>query len=104
LRGKISEGIDCTIEIVESVVPMRIPPPINMDMLVAFAQMMAPTQAINGGIVANSLRSSTSDNRPTRGDRTDCMRRGPYRRSTMQNLFTDIEPNLNNPTSNSGFS
>ena len=65
------------MEMVASVVPMRMPPPINMDILVAFAQMIAPTQAISGGMVANSLRSRTSDKRPTGGERTDCIRRGP---------------------------
>jgi hypothetical protein len=75
--GRISEGMDCTMEMVASVVPMRIPPPINMDMLVAFAHMMAPTHAMRGGIVAKSLRSKTSESRPTGGDRTDCMSSGP---------------------------
>jgi len=64
---------------VASVVPIRIPPPINMDMLVALAQMMEPMHAISGGMVANSLRFKTSDKRPTGGERTDCMRSGPYR-------------------------
>jgi hypothetical protein len=65
------------MEMVASVVPMRIPPPINMDMLVALAQIIAPMHAISGGIVANNLRSKTSDRRPTGGERTDCMRSGP---------------------------
>ena len=77
MRGKISEGIDWTMDIVASVVPMRMPPPINIDMLVALAQIIAPTQAMRGGIVANSLRSKTSERRPTGGDRTDCMSKGP---------------------------
>ena len=75
--------MDWTMEMVASVVPMRIPPPINMDMLVALAQMMEPMHAINGGMVANSLRSKTSDKRPTGGERTDCMRSGPYRVSVF---------------------
>ena len=65
------------MEMVASVVPMRMPPPINMNILVAFAQMMAPMHAMSGGIVAKSLRSRTSERRPTGGDRTDCMRSGP---------------------------
>ena len=65
-RGRISEGIDWTIEMVASVVPMRIPPPINIDMLVALAQMMEPMHAISGGMVANNLRSKTQ-----KGDRQE---------------------------------
>lgn len=65
------------MEMVAKVVPMRMPPPINMLMEVALAQMILPTQAMRGGMVANSFRSSTSDSRPTRGDKTDCIRSGP---------------------------
>lgn len=85
LSGRISEGIDWTIDMVARVVSIRIPPPINMDMDVAFAQMMAPIQLMSGGIVAKSLPSSTSDNRPTRGDKTDCISSGPYALSVEGN-------------------
>lgn len=70
--------MDCTIEMVAKVVPMRMPPPISMLIEVALAQMMLPTQAMSGGMVAKSFRSRTSESRPTRGDRTDCMSRGPF--------------------------
>jgi hypothetical protein len=50
----------------------------SMLMEVAFAQMMAPTHAMRGGMLANSFLSKTSDKRPTRGDKTDCINRGPF--------------------------
>jgi hypothetical protein len=66
------------MEMVANVVPMSIPPPMSMLMEVAFAQMMLPTQAMRGGMLANSFLSRTSDNRPTRGDKTDCIKSGPF--------------------------
>jgi hypothetical protein len=66
------------MEIVANVVPMRMPPPMSMLMEVAFAQTMAPTHAMRGGMLAKSFLSRTSDNRPTRGDRTDCIKSGPF--------------------------
>lgn len=76
-RGKISDGMAWTIAIVESVVPMSMPPPINMLIEVAFAEMIAPTNAMRGGMAARYFRSRTSDSLPTMGERTLCMRRGP---------------------------
>ena len=66
-----------TMEIVLSVTPIRIPPPINIDIDVALAEMIAPAKAIRGGIDASHFRSSTSLSRPTIGDSTLCMRSGP---------------------------
>jgi hypothetical protein len=87
---------------VARVVPMRMPPPINMDMLVAFAHMIAPTHAISGGIVANSLRSRTSESRPTGGDKTDCMRSGPCEMISLPVLKGDrYHSYLDDPTGNS---
>lgn len=100
-RGRTSEGIDCTMEIVARVVPMRMPPPISMLMEVAFAQTTAPTHAITGGMVANSFRSSTSDSRPTRGDKTDCIKRGPWAcEHSTQSLIRTLY--LDDPTRNGG--
>jgi hypothetical protein len=66
------------MEMVANVVPMSMPPPMSILMEVAFAQMMAPTHAMRGGMLANSFLSKTSDKRPTRGDKTDCINRGPF--------------------------
>lgn len=65
------------MEMVASVDPIKMPPPISMLIEVALAQMMAPTHAIRGGIVAKSFLSRTSDRRPTIGERTDCISSGP---------------------------
>ena len=64
--------------IVESVTPIRMEPPMSIGMEVAFAETTAPTKAIMGGAEASHLRSSTSERRPTMGERTDCIRRGPF--------------------------
>jgi hypothetical protein len=66
------------MEIVESVVPIKIPPPISIVIEVALAEITAPAKEINGGIMASHFLSRTSDNLPTIGDRTLCIRRGPY--------------------------
>lgn len=76
--GRISEGIACTMEIVASVTPIRIPPPMSIFIDVALAQIMEPTTATSGGIEAIYFRSRTSDRRPTSGDSTLCISRGPY--------------------------
>ena len=60
------------------VVPIKIPPPINMVIEVAFADTTAPTNAINGGTEASHFRSTTSDKRPMIGDSTLCMSNGPW--------------------------
>lgn len=77
LSGSTSDGIACTMEIVDRVTPIRMPPPINIAILVALAEMMAPTKAISGGTAARYLRSSTSDSLPTKGESTLCINNGP---------------------------
>jgi hypothetical protein len=77
-KGSTSDGIVCTIEIVESVVPIKTPPPINIVMDVALAETTAPAKEIRGGIIARYFLSSTSESRPMIGERTLCMRSGPY--------------------------
>lgn len=79
LSGRISEGMACTILIVDRVVPMRIPPTMSMLMDVALAYITAPTKATSGGTAARCLRSSTSESLPTMGDSTLCINSGPYR-------------------------
>lgn len=76
-KGRISEGMACTIEMVESVVPIKTPPPINTDIDCAVADTTAPTKAISGGMAARYFLSSTSESRPTMGDRTLWIKRGP---------------------------
>lgn len=75
--GRTSAGMACTIEIVLSVTPISIPPPIKVAIDCAFADITAPANAISGGTEARYLRSTTSERRPTIGDKTACMRRGP---------------------------
>jgi len=77
-KGRISEGIAWTIEMVASVTPIRMPPPISIFIEVAFAQITAPTKAIRGGIDAIYFLSRTSERRPTIGDSALCMSKGPY--------------------------
>jgi hypothetical protein len=77
-RGKTSDGMACTIEIVERVHPTRTPPPISTDILLALADTTAPTKEMTEGIMARYFLSSTSERRPTIGDKTLCMRSGPY--------------------------
>ena len=62
---------------VESVVPTKMPPPINIVIEVAFAEITAPAKEIIGGIMAKYFLSSTSDRRPTIGERTLCIKSGP---------------------------
>src|SRR4051812_10835841 len=69
LYGRISEGIAWTMATVGKVNPIRIPPPMSMFILVAFAEIIAPANATSGGRQAIYFLSSTSDNRPTTGDR-----------------------------------
>jgi len=48
-KGKISLGIAWTMEIVDKVTLMRIPPPMNIDIELALAEITAPTRAMRGG-------------------------------------------------------
>lgn len=66
------------MEIVERVHPTRIPPPMSIFIEVAFAEMTAPIKEMAGGPMARYFLSRTSDRRPTIGERTLCIRRGPY--------------------------
>lgn len=75
--GKISLGIACTIEIVESVTPINMPPPMSVDIEFAVAETTAPIKAISGGIDTSHFRSSTSLSRPIIGLRPAWIRRGP---------------------------
>jgi hypothetical protein len=77
LRGRTSAGIAWATEILVKVTPMRMPPPIKVAMSFALAEITAPTNAIKGGTEARYLRSTTSERRPTMGDRVAWMRRGP---------------------------
>ncbi|KAK5630333.1 hypothetical protein RRF57_006048 [Xylaria bambusicola] len=97
-KGRISEGIACTIEMVDSVVPINTPPPISTDIDLAVADTTAPTNAMSGGMAARYFRSSTSESRPTMGERTLWIRRGPWMihpaigaspRSRMMKAITD---------------
>lgn len=76
--GKTSDGIAWTIEIVESVHPTKMPPPMSMVIEVALADMTAPMKDIAGGAMARYFLSSTSESRPTIGDSTLCISNGPY--------------------------
>lgn len=78
LRGRISDGMAWTIAMVGNVVPMSMPPPMSMLIDVALADMTAPANAINGGNAARYFLFSTSESRPTVGERTLCMRSGPW--------------------------
>ena len=62
---------------VGNVKPIRIPPPMSMFILVAFAEITAPANATSGGRQAKYFLSNTSDSRPTTGDRAACTNRGP---------------------------
>jgi len=77
--GKTSEGMAWTTDTVHSVVPISTPPPIKTDIEEAVAETTAPTKAINGGMAARYFLSNTSESRPTIGERTLWMRRGPWR-------------------------
>jgi len=77
-NGKTSDGIACTIEIVESVHPTRIPPPISIFIEVALAETTAPIKERTGGPIAKYFLSRTSESRPTIGDSTLCINSGPY--------------------------
>jgi len=76
-NGRISDRMACTIDMVERVVPIRMPPPMSMLIDVAFAEITAPTNATTGGIDARYFRSRTSDRRPIMGESTLCMSNGP---------------------------
>src|SRR4051812_41900268 len=78
LSGSTSEGMACTMEIVERVVPIKMPPPMSIVIEVALAEMTAPANEMRGGIIARYFLSRTSDNRPTIGESTLCIRSGPY--------------------------
>lgn len=77
LYGRISEGIAWMMAMVGNVKPIRIPPPMSMFILVAFAEITAPANATSGGRQAKYFLSNTSDSRPTTGDRAACTNRGP---------------------------
>src|SRR5450755_3094513 len=76
-NGRTSAGIAWTIEIVLSVIPIRMPPPMSIGIEVAFAETTAPTNAMSGGTVAKYFRSRTSLSLPTMGERTLCIKSGP---------------------------
>jgi hypothetical protein len=78
-RGSTSEGIAWTMEIVESVKPTKIPPPMSIFMDVALAEITAPTNEMTQGPIARYFLSRTSDRRPTMGERTLCINNGPCR-------------------------
>jgi len=88
------------MEMVDKVVPIRIPPPISIAIEVALAETTAPTKAMSGGIAARYLRSRTSDSLPTMGDKTLCMSSGPSAKSrqyktavrTASRTLTDDPP------------
>lgn len=67
-RGRTSAGIAWVMEILVKVTPMRIPPPMRVAISFALAETTAPTKAINGGMEARYLRSTTSERRPTTGE------------------------------------
>ena len=75
--GRTSLGTACVIAVVESVKPMRIPPPTSASMDWARAETTAPAKAINGGIAARYFLSRTSDNLPIIGDNAACTKSGP---------------------------
>jgi hypothetical protein len=104
LSGSTSDGIAWTIEIVESVVPTRIPPPISIVIEVALAEITAPAKEIIGGTIAKYFLSSTSESRPTIGERTLCISNGPYK-VTVSRVRGTVRlkalPHLNDPPSNS---
>lgn len=54
------------------------PPPISIDIDEAFADTIAPTVAINGGIAAMYFRSTTSESRPTTGLKQLCISNGAW--------------------------
>lgn len=75
--GSTSAGIAWTIDIVLSVTPIKIPPPMSIGIDVAFAETTAPAKATRGGTVAKYFRSRTSLSLPTMGERTLCINSGP---------------------------
>jgi hypothetical protein len=75
--GKISEGIECTIETVDKLIPIKIPPPIRVCMSFALAETTDPANAMSGVNVASHLRSRTSESLQTTGESALCMRSGP---------------------------
>lgn len=87
------------MEIVESVKPIRIPPPISIVIEVAFAEMAAPTNDITVGPIASHFLSNTSERRPTMGDSTLCINSGPYKRNSELVLKEEREQDLNDPAS-----
>ena len=77
-KGRTSEGMAWTIEIVASVVPIKMPPTISMAIDEALAEITAPMKAIRGGMLAKYFLSRTSESRPTMGERTLCISNGPF--------------------------
>lgn len=69
--------MDWIIEIMARVVLIRIPPLIDILMEVASVYMTAPNRSMRGGMDAKGFRSSTSEFRPTGGDKTDCIKCRP---------------------------
>ena len=54
------------------VAPIRIPPPIKVDIVCALADTTALTKATKGGTEAKYLRSTTLERRATMGESTAC--------------------------------
>jgi len=77
-KGKTSDGIAWTIEIVERVHPTRMPPPMSIFIEVALAEMTAPMKERTGGPIARYFLSRTSERRPTMGESTLCIKSGPF--------------------------
>lgn len=82
-NGRISDGMAWTIEMVDSVAPIKMPPPTSISIDSARAEMAAPAKATSGGPAARYLRSRTSERRPKRGDRAACINRGACARSAV---------------------
>lgn len=55
----------------------------SVDIDSARAEIAAPAKAMRGGMDARYLRSTTSESRPTIGERTLCIRRGPWKSQSL---------------------
>jgi hypothetical protein len=69
--------MDCTIEMVDRVTPIKAPPPIKTGIDLAVADTTAPMNAMSGGIAARYFLSNTSESRPTIGESTLWIKSGP---------------------------
>jgi hypothetical protein len=101
---RTSDGIAWIIEIVLSVNPINIPPPINAFIEVALAETTAPAKAMMGGIEAKYFLSTTSERRPMMGEIVDCIRRGAYECKRMDFSYLNVGTYLDDPPSESGIS